>query len=125
MSAKYHEGRDAFALAQISWEKSDVVAELVSLEYVFNPDHQASAKPLKVVGKQEGVDGRSVGGGGWARCSKLVFRQVSGPQVRAVVFRLAGDGTLIFYCDEVANFPMRPNGGDIEIDVPERGLFRV
>lgn len=130
MSGRYSEGREAAADGNISWSRSEIVACLVSQAYVFSPDHRASTRPLRdVVLAETAVPERVVEVGGWLKCGRLVFKQVpakAGARAAAVVFKMTGeDGTLIFYCNEVANFPMVPNGGDIEIDVPERGLFRA
>jgi hypothetical protein len=129
MSGKYNEGREAFADGDVSWTRGTIEAQLVAEGYVFDPDHRAKARPLRdaAVGSAVAVSAREVATGGWTRCGRLRFAQVpAGKRAAAIVFRLAGDdGTLIFYCNEVANFPMMTNGGDIEVDVPERGLFRV
>lgn len=129
MSLKYHAGRDGFADGRIAWTRDKFVAHLVSAAYVASETH-TDARDLKgLIGEPVVLSGKSVRGGGWLRAAKIVFRQVSGPDAVAIVIRRdAGaerERTLIAYLDDIEKFPMKLNGGDVEIEVPETGLLRI
>jgi hypothetical protein len=128
VSGKYDFAREAFGKGELSWTADDIVAQLVSAQYLFSAAHRDSRDLRGLVGAALELTGKSINGG-WAKCDKLVFRQVDGANVAAIVFRRAAqaeaDTTLIFFHNEVANFPMVTNGGDIEVEVPARGIFRL
>lgn len=126
MSGKYAAGRQRFGEARCDWPKDNIVAQLVSAEYIFNPLHKTGADLTGAVGKPVALTGKSIENG-WAKCNNLVFAQVTGPDVVAIVLRCEGraEATLIAYLDGIDNFPMKPNGGDILVAVPADGLFRL
>ncbi len=130
MSGKYNEGREAFLAGDLSWTRDEIVAQLVSKEYVFSEGHKA--RDLKGrIGKPVSLDGRT-STAGWAKSKLIVFKAVSGPEVAAVVFLRETKGQLLIaHIDEIVDaegkpvFPMTPNGGDIEVEAPEKGFFRL
>ena len=130
MSGKYNAAREAFGEGSLSWTRDRIVAQLVSAEYVFAESHTAARDLKGKVGEPVVLEGKSIKSGR-ARAAKLVFRQVTGSPVVAIVLHrapLAGSsqaGTLIAYLNGVDKFPMVPNGGHIEVDVPEQGFFRL
>ncbi len=120
MSGKYLAARDAFGEGSLSWTNDTILAQLVSAAYSFNETDTALTGK---VGTAVELTGKAFADG-WARANGMVFKQVKGPSVTAIVFHRA-DGLLIEYCDAVQDFPMVPNGGDIEVDVIEPGIFRI
>lgn len=129
MSGKYDAGRDAFADGRLSWTRDKIVAHLVSAAYVFSAKHTDRRDLKGLVGDPVVLTGRSVSAG-WVRAAAMTFKQVSGADVVGVIIRrdvLNDDkgSTLLAYLNEVDRFPMKTNGGDIEIRPPEQGLFRV
>src|SRR5512141_1322519 len=111
MSGKFLAARDAFGEGTLSWTDDDIRAQLVSGAYVFD---EASQRLSNTVGDSVPVTGRTMANG-WARAAQMLFRQVKGPVVKGVVF-YRNDGLLIMHCDNVQDFPMQPNGGDILVD---------
>lgn len=129
MSGKYLAAREAFGEGALSWTRDRIVAQLVSAAYVFNELHAAAGDLAGQVGEPIELTEKSMTGG-WAGAAKMVFPQVSGAEVVAVVFYRQPAGkkqasTLIACMDSVDNFPMTPNGGDIEIDIAGAGIFRL
>lgn len=126
MSGKYDAGRDALGSAEISWTAHAIMAQLVAETYAFDPAHGAPADIIGLVGKPVELAGKSLERG-WARANNIIFRQVTGARVGAIVLwrENAGGQTLIAHIDGIHRFPMTPNGGDIRIDVPAQGLFRI
>jgi hypothetical protein len=124
MSGKYLAGRDAFGMGALSWTYDTIRAQLVSQLYGFDERH----------GTIDDVDG-SVGVAcdvlnprfvdGWAKCDVLQFQQVRGDEAVAVIFYRESDGLLVEYHTALDAFPMIPNGGDIELQIAEPGIFRL
>jgi hypothetical protein len=131
MSSKYNAARRAFGEGSLSWTRDRIVAQLVSAEYKFNETHATDTWLAGRVGDPVELAERSVAATGHVRAKQMIFRAVRGPQVVALaIYRAPGEGskqprTLIAYIDDVEAFPMMPNGGDILIDMPEQGIFRV
>lgn len=128
MSLKYNAGRDAFAEGRLSWSRDKIVAHLVSAAYVASDAH-TDVRDLKgLIGEPVVLTGKSVRDG-WLRAAKIIFQQVSGPDAVAIVIRretaAERDKVLIGYLDDIEKFPMKLNGGDVEVLVPERGLLRI
>lgn len=128
MSGKYNAARDAFGDGRLSWTGAKIVAQLVSAAYAFKETH-TDARDLKGhVGKPVELTGKSIKDG-YAKAANIRFNQVTGDDVVAIVLRRESaeerDKTLIVYLDQIAQFPMKPNGGDIVIDAPANGFFRV
>lgn len=128
MSGKYDAAREAFGAGELSWTGNAIVAQLVSAEYAYDGSHRDARRLKGEVGEPVELTGKSIEAG-YAKADKLVFRQVSGAAPVAIVFHrraaAKADATLIFFQDNVINFPMPTNGGDIEVEVPPRGIFRV
>ena len=127
MSGKYTEAREAFGAGDLSWTRDRIVAQLVSGAYVFAPVHRGAGALTGLIGEPVVLTGKSVKDG-WASSARLTFRQVSGPDAVALVLRRdggEGQSTLIAYLDQIERFPMKLNGGDIAIDAPDKGFFRV
>lgn len=124
MSGKYLMARDAFGRGELSWTSDAIVAQLLSADYRFDEEHASANDLTGEVGDAVAVTGRDTDGG-WARCKALMFRQVRGKTAVAVVFYRESDGMLIEYSDSIDSFPMTPNGGDIELEVREPGIFRI
>lgn len=126
MSGKYTAGRQRFGEARLDWRTQNMVAQLVSVGYIFNPAHKTGADIKAAVGKPEPLTGTLIENG-WAKCNTMTFRQVRGEEVGGVVIRCDGpsEHTLICFIDGLENFPMKPNGGDIIVTVPPQGLFRL
>ena len=128
MSGKYDAAREGFGAGELSWTGDPIVAQLVSAEYAYDGSHRDTRRLKGEVGDAVELTGKSIEAG-YAKADKLVFRQVSGQTPVAIVFHrqaaAKADATLIFFSDNVLHFPMPPNGGDIEVEVPPRGIFRV
>lgn len=128
MSGKYDLARELFGDGLLSWTKDRIVAQLVSAEYVYLAKHRDARDLRGLVGAAVVLNGKSIAGG-WAKADTLLFRQVSGPEVVALVIRRDAAEekrkSLIVYLDDIERFPMTPNGGDIEVEIPAAGLFRV
>lgn len=128
MSAKYDDARDEFAEALMSWTRDRFVAQLVSREYIFSATHRVAADLKGQVGEPVELTGRRVSKG-WLRAASPTFKELNGPEVVAlVIHRKALDGkraTLVAYLDQVERFPMKPNGGDLILDLPEQGILRL
>jgi hypothetical protein len=129
MSLKYDAAREAFGSGTLSWPKDTIVAQLVTRAYVADAKH-GDARSLKgLAGAAVVLSAKSIPAG-WAKCANLVFAQVpAGEEVVAIVIRREAKEenrkTLVAYLDDVPKFPMKPNGGDILVDVPAQGLFRI
>lgn len=123
---KYLAARDAFGTGSLSWTTHRIVAQLVSADYEFDEKHtQPSDIAVGAVGLPIPVPGTEFKDG-WARADKLLFLQVKGRTVVAVVFyEQAALQRLIAYQNEIDNFPMVVNGGDIEIEILQPGIFRL
>ena len=119
MSGKYLAGRDALAAG--AWLNRDVFAQLISGDYVFSEDHDISDLS-GFVGDEIAVTGRRFLDG-WAQCDELKFQQVSGGNVAAIVFHT--DRILLEYHDAIEGFPLTTNGGDIEVEILQPGIFRL
>jgi len=121
MSGKYNAARNAFAEKRLSWTQDRILAQLLSAEYRFREDHSPDdltgtvGEPIELSGKE--VDD------GWLFAATLKFEQVRGPEVLAIVFY--SDSLLIEYHNEIENFPMFPNGGDIEVSILRPGIVRI
>lgn len=128
MNGKYDTARDAFGDGTLSWTKDRIVAQLVSAQYLYSARHRDARDLRGLVGEAVELSGKSIAAG-WVKASSLVFRQVSGPEVVALVIRRQADEemrkTLIVYLGDVDRFPIKPNGGDIQVDIPSGGIFRV
>lgn len=128
MSGKYTAAREAFGNGDLSWTRDRIVAHLVSADYVFAPLHTLADLQKDLIGEPVVLTAKS-NTGGWLSSARLVFRQVSGPDAVAIVLRrdsaLEKERTLIAYLNEIERFPMKLNGGDIQIDVPDKGYFRI
>lgn len=124
MNGKYLSARDGFGNGSLAWAPGNVMAQLVSADYRFNEEHQS----IDAIGSAavdtpiELTNPRFVDG--WAKCDPMVFRQVRGGTAAAIVFHSA-TGALIEYHNDIDNFPMPTNGGDVEVAVPEPGIFRI
>lgn len=126
MSGKYISARNAFGSGDLSWPADQIMAQLVSAQYVFDETHKALSDLSGAVGSPIRLSGTKMVNG-WARADAMLFKQVKGPSVCAVIFYRDGDAgvVLIGYSDQIERFPMLPNGGDIELDVMEPGIFRI
>jgi hypothetical protein len=128
MSGKYDAARQAFGAGDLSWTGDPIMAQLVTAEYAYDAGHKDADALKGAVGDPVELTGKSVDFG-YAKADKLVFRQIRGPAPAAIVFHrqagTEGKSTLIFFQDNIVNFPMQTNGGDIEIATPPRGIFRV
>ena len=130
MSGKYNSGRQAFGEGTLSWTRDRIVAQLVSAAYRFNESHAVASTLTGKVGAPVELSAKSITKG-YARAANLMFARVAGDKVIAVVLhRVPATGsaqaaTLIAYLDDIAAFPMMPNGGDILVDLPEQGIFRI
>lgn len=128
MNAKYDVAREAFATADLSWMRDRIVLQLVSREYKFSAAHRAVGELTGLVGRWVELADKTVAGG-WLSAKNVVFREVSGPEVVAIVVRRqaleASRNTLIAYLDEIERFPVTLNGGDIELEIPQPGLLRL
>ena len=128
MSLKYNAARDAFGDGRMSWTAAKIVAQLVSAEYLATERH-TDARDLKgLVGSPLVLSGKSIKDG-WCTAAQMRFEQIRGGTVTALVIRRDAeaehDKTLIVYLNDIKDFPMKTNGGDIVVDVPAKGLFRV
>jgi hypothetical protein len=131
MSGKYDVAREGFGDGTISWTKDKIVAQLVTREYVFDPKHK-DARTLKgALGAPLTLSGKSIPGG-WAKADNMIFKEMPGDgQIEVVAMVIRRDAkeenrkTLIVHLTDIEKFPMKPNGGDILIDVPASGLFRI
>jgi hypothetical protein len=129
MSGRYDRAREEFGKGALSWTKQRIVAQLLSREYVFSAAHTDRRDLRGLIGNALELTHLQIPNG-WARCANLVFREVRGQApVVAIVFRREApeekDKTLIAYIDQVSGFPMMPNGGDILVDTPDPGFFRI
>lgn len=130
MSGKYIAARDGFGAGSLSWTDDRIVAQLLSAAYRFDEEHTDASDLSGKVGAPIELTDKTLDEG-CACCAKLLFREVRGDEVVAVVFHREPTGrskqsaTLIVYIDNIANFPMMPNGGDIIIDIDDDGIFRV
>ena len=124
MSGKYDAGRDGFGAGNISWTRDRIMARLVSAAYQFDPSHTDLARIEGFVGPAAEVTGRSLSRG-WAKANTIVFSQVRGSPVAGMIVWSEAGSTLIFHHDQIDNFPMKTNGGDIHVDIPEKGLLRI
>lgn len=125
MSGRYNAGRDALATGALSWIGSTILAQLVSSRYVFNEDHATQDDLAWTVGDAVEVTGKTAQDG-WLMADRMRFPQVFGNEpAAAIVFYSEEPGTLLEYHDAIEDFPMMPNGGDIEIEVLPPGIFRI
>ncbi len=130
-NGKYDAARDAFGAGALSWTGDKIVAQLVSREYVFDARHKDVRSIKGALGAALVLTEKSIAAG-WVKCATLLFPQVTGDGKQdavAIVFRResseASRATLIEYHDDIEHFPMKPNGGDIEVATPAPGWFRV
>lgn len=131
MSGKYDSARQGFGDGSLSWTKDKFIAQLVTAGYVFDAKHANAQSITGAIGVGISISGRQIPAG-WAKCDQLIFKAVPGDgqtEVVAIVIhresKESAHETLVVYLSDISNFPMRPNGGDIIIDVPSPGLFRV
>jgi hypothetical protein len=128
MSARYDLSRQLFGEGSLSWTRDAIVAQLVTADYKFNLAHRDRRDLRGLIGEPVALTGRTVPRG-FAKADSVLFREVKSGDVVGVVFRRdAADESktnLIFYADGIAGFPMRANGGDIKIDLPAQGIFRL
>ncbi|TAK45251.1 MAG: hypothetical protein EPO27_10550 [Betaproteobacteria bacterium] len=123
MKLRYPAGRQAFGEARLNWAKDDIVAFLVGANYRVSETHRAVADLKAVVHGPVAVENRTITDG-FARCNRIRFPGVKGEaKAHAVVIAKRG-GVLVAYSDEVANFPVQPNGGDIDVKF-EPFIFRL
>ena len=129
MSGKYDAARDAFGSAALSWTESRIVARLVSTAFLFNHAARDPAGLAGLLGEPVELEHKTLAAG-WAGASTILFKQVAGAAKAGgiVLYSPADEGrgpVLIVHLNEIDKFPMQLNGGDIEIDVPDPGLFRI
>lgn len=121
MSGKYLAGRNAFAAGNISWPNDMILAQLVSASYRFNEDHRLGDL-TGIVGEPIELSEKDIADG-WLTAANIRFQQVRGEEVVAIVFH--NGNVPIEYHDAIDNFPLHPNGGDIEISIQQPGIFRI
>ncbi len=131
MSGKYLAARQAFGDGSLSWTRDRIVVQLVSAKYIFDENDQDADAVAGKLGDRIELMGKSTTDG-WMKASRLIFREVSGvdPAVAVIFHRQVISGkskpnTLIAYIDAITGFPMTPNNGDIEINIPAPGIFRI
>lgn len=129
MSGKYIAAREQLGAGSLSWTGERILAQLVSDAYQFDERHHSAADLTGKIGEPVELTGKSVSGG-WAHCANLEFRQVRADRdaVALVVYRAGSKSrpaTLIVHLDQIDSFPLRPNGGNILLEVSaDQGLFR-
>lgn len=117
-------GRYAAARGNVSWLEDAIAAVLVSEAYDFDENHTRLAQIDGLVGDPvQLTDKRN--DGGWLSCADLNFLQVRGDPAVALLFYRSSDGMPIEYHTAIEDFPITPNGGDIELAVSEPGIFRI
>lgn len=123
MKLRYPAGRQAFGEARLNWTKDEIVAFLVGPEYRALERHRTASDLKGVVSGPVAVENRSIIDG-FARCDRIRFAQVKGEtKAHGIVIAKRG-AMLIAYSDEVGNFPVQPNGGDIDVKF-DPFIFRV
>lgn len=125
MSGKYLVARNAFGDGDLSWSRDTIVAQLLSARYAFDERHEKVpadgfdgfvGNPLQLTNRRMNE--------GWCTCDEMVFGQVRGAVIVAILFYRMTDGLPIEYHTAADKFPITPNGGDIHIDVAAPGIFR-
>lgn len=108
----------------VSWTRDRIMVQLMASKYVFDESIGYAIDLPDTVGDPIEVAGARIADG-WAQCDTLKFSQVRGPEVGGIVLFRDSDGKLIVFHDSIEAFPMIPNGGDIEIEILEPGIFRI
>jgi len=114
MKLRYPAGRQAFGEGRIDWTKTAIVAYLVDGGYKASPKHRTVTDLAGVIQGPVEVTGRSIEDG-YAKSERIRFAGVRGERPASAVVIAKRDAALIAYSDEVANFPVQPNGGDIDV----------
>jgi len=123
MKLRYPAGRQAFGEARINWPKGAIVAYLVSEEYHASDKHRGVGDLRGVVAGPIDVEKRTIVDG-YAKASPMKFQRVRADRKAVAVVISEKNGTLIAYSDEVRNFPVQPNGGDIDVKFDPH-IFRL
>lgn len=123
MKLRYPAGRQAFGEARLNWTKDEIVAFLVGAEYRASERHRTVSDLKAVVHGPVAIENRTITDG-FARCDRIRFAGVKGEaKAHGVVIARRG-GVLVAYSDEVGNFPVQPNGSDIDVKF-EPFIFRL
>lgn len=123
MKLRYPAGRQAFGEGRINWPKSAIVAYLVSEEYRASESHRGVGDLRGLIAGPIELTGRTITDG-YARAERVRFDKVRDERKAAAVVVAQKGGTLIAYNDEVSNFPVQPNGADIDVKF-DPFLFRL
>ena len=128
----YSIGADGFFLGQIAWERDDIQAILIDPDE-YRPDvdgdETLSDIPAAAVLKTTLLTGRRVVNR-WCRADSVIFGKVKGESAGAVVLMKVFEGSqelpvLIAYIENIEGFPMKPNGGDVQVSWSPDGIFSM
>lgn len=128
----YSIGANGFLLGDIAWERDDIQALLIDPEK-YKPDvdndETLSDIPTAAILKTNLLTGRRVINR-WCRADPVIFGRVKGASAGAVVLMKAFEGSqelpvLIAYIENIEGFPMKPNGGDIQVNWSTDGIFSI
>lgn len=124
MKHRYASGRQAFGEKRLSWAQDAIVAYLVDDSYIASDRHRGVADLAGhiIAGPTEAPERSIVDG--YAKAGTTRFARVASSRKAAAIVFAARAGVLIAYCDEVGQFPMQPNGGDIEVKFDPH-IFRL
>lgn len=128
-NALYPKFKENLLKGNIDFDTGTVKAYLVDLaDYTYSASHALLADlPVAARVSVSNVDGVTVTNN-VVDSNNVVLTAVSGDQAEAVVLTISMGGTeyLVAYWDTgVVGLPVTPNGGDININVNELGLFSL
>lgn len=124
MNGKYCCAREAFGDGSLSWTDDKIAAQLVSAAYQFHEGMQDAGTLSGKVGAPATLNDKTMADG-WARAAMITFKQVSGERPAGIVFYRESDQMPIAFIESVDGFPLATNGGDIELEIPAPGIFRL
>lgn len=123
MKLRYNSCREAFGEGRLNWPADDIVAYLLANEYRPKATDRFTKELTGVIAGPEPLRGRSIADG-YAKADPALFRRVKDDRDASAVVIARRDSVLIAFSDEIDEFPMKLNGGDILVKF-EPFLFRI